>query len=207
MSVTISAIELKTLDQIVSEVQAYYENIDDFHAKFIQEATVKTLNKVQKGDGEVWLKKPGKMRWNYFNPDKDEIVSDGITLWFYNDEEKQAIKSPMDKVLNTTTTTTFLSGLGNLKRHFNARFSEGNQFADNVNYLIDLIPKDKDEEYNKVTIAVDKKSMIVKNIYLYDAFGNLTMLELKDIKINRGVPDSLFKFKPPAGIEIIEGFK
>jgi outer membrane lipoprotein carrier protein len=192
------------LDEIVNGVQANYEKINDFHAKFTQEATVRALNKVEKADGEVWLKKPGKMRWNYYRPAKDEIVSDGVMLWFYNYEEKQIIKSPVDKVMDAPTTTTFLSGLGKIKEQFIAKFPEGDQFDENRNYLIDLIPKDGDEDYNKVTIAVDKKSMFVKDVYIYDPFGNLTKLKLKDIEINKGVPDSLFKFKVPKGVEIIE---
>ncbi|MGH7801821.1 MAG: outer membrane lipoprotein chaperone LolA [Thermodesulfobacteriota bacterium] len=204
ISVTVSAVEVKKLDEIVTGIQANYEKVEDFHAKFTQEATVRALNKVQKADGEVWFKKPGKMRWNYYRPAKDEIVSDGITLWFYNFEEKQAIKSPIDKVMDTPTTTTFLSGLGNIKQQFIAKFSAVNQFDENGNYLIDLMPKEEDEDYNKVTIAVDKKSMIVKNIFLYDPFGNLTKVSLKGIEINKGVPDSLFKFKAPKGTEVIE---
>lgn len=204
ISVTVSAVEVRKLDEIVSGIQAKYEKVEDFHAKFTQEATVRALNKVQKADGEVWFKKPGKMRWNYYRPAKDEIVSDGITLWFYNYEEKQAIRSPLDKVMDTSTTTTFLSGLGNIKEQFDAKFSSEKQFDDNGNYLIDLMPKGKGEEYNMVTIAVDKKGMIVKDIFLYDPFGNLTKVSLKGIEINKGVPDSLFKFKAPKGTEVIE---
>ncbi len=204
ISFTASVAQDKQVDEIVTGVQANYEKINDFHAKFTQEATVKALDKVQKSDGEVWFKKPGKMRWNYYRPAKDEIVSDGITLWFYNYQEKQAIKSPVDRIMDTPTTTTFLSGLGKIKEQFIAKFSTENQFDENGNYLIDLIPKEGDEDYNKVTIAVDKKNMFVRDIYLHDPFGNLTKVSLTDIKINKGVPDSLFKFKIPGGIEIIE---
>jgi outer membrane lipoprotein carrier protein len=202
--ITVSAVEVRQLDEIVTGIQANYEKVEDFHAKFTQEATVRALNKVQKADGEVWFKKPGKMRWNYYRPAKDEIVSDGIALWFYNYEEKQAIWSSLDKVMDTPTTTTFLSGLGNIKEQFDAKFSSEKQFDDNGNYLIDLMPKAKGEEYNMVTIAVDKKSMIVKDIFLYDPFRNLTKVSLKGIEINKGVPDSLFKFKAPKGTEVIE---
>ncbi|HLE25154.1 MAG TPA: outer-membrane lipoprotein carrier protein LolA, partial [Thermodesulfobacteriota bacterium] len=109
-----------------------------------------------------------------------------------------------DKVMDTPTTTTFLSGLGNIKEQFDAKFSSEKQFDDNGNYLIDLMPKGKGEEYNMVTIAVDKKGMIVKDIFLYDPFGNLTKVSLKGIEINKGVPDSLFRFKVPKGTEVIE---
>ncbi|MCL4245947.1 MAG: outer membrane lipoprotein chaperone LolA, partial [Candidatus Dadabacteria bacterium] len=89
------------LDSVVDRIQKKYEHISDFHADFSQEAEVKALNKVQKAEGEVWFKKPGKMRWNYHTPAQDEIVSDGNTLWYYSQEEKQVIESPLSKVSDT----------------------------------------------------------------------------------------------------------
>lgn len=193
------------LDSVLTQIQNNYEKINDFHSEFTQEATVRSLNQVQKAEGEVWFKKPGKMRWNYYSPDKDVIVSDGSTIWFYNQEEKQVIESRLTEVVDTPTTTTFLSGLGNIKKQFDARFSETSFPDENGNYLIDLTPKEDGggEEYNKVTIAVDK-SMLVKTIYLYDPFGNLTKVKLEDIEINKGVSDSLFKFETPKGAEVIK---
>ena len=185
----------RDLDSVLTQVQDKYEDMNDFHSDFTQEATVRSLKQVQKAEGEVWFKKPGKMRWNYYRPNKDVIVSDGRTMWFYNHEEKQVIESPMTEVVDTPTTTTFLSGLGNIKTQFNARFSQANFPDEDGNYLIDLTPKEntEEEDYNKVTISVDK-TMLVKTIYLYDPFGNLTKVRLENIEINKGVPDSLIKF-------------
>ena len=46
--------------------------------------------------------------------------------------------------------------------------------------------------------------MLVDTMYLYDPFGNLTTVKLKDIKIDKEVPGSLFKFDVPAGVEVIK---
>ncbi len=195
--------ENENLDTVLNQIQEKYEKINDFSSKFTQEATVKALNKVQRAQGDVWFKKPGKMRWNYSRPTKDQIVSDGITIWFYNEEEKQVIESPLSEVIDTPTTTTLISGLGNLKNLFDARFSTNSPAKENNNsYFIDLLPKDNSEEYSIVTVAVDKGSMLVNTIYLYDPFGNLTTVKLNDMQINNGIPDSLFKFKVPKGAEI-----
>jgi outer membrane lipoprotein carrier protein len=194
--------ENENLDTVLNQIQEKYEKINDLSSKFTQEASVKALNKVQRAQGDVWFKKPGKMRWNYSRPTKDEIVSDGITIWFYNEEEKQVIESSLSEVIDTPTTTTLISGLGNLKNLFKARFSKINPAKENNAYFIDLSPKENSEEYSSVTIAVDKDSMLVNTIYLYDPFGNLTTVKLNDMQINNGIPDSLFIFKAPKGAEI-----
>ena len=196
--------QVENIDVVVGKIQKRYEGIEDFHADFTQEATVKALNTVQKSDGEVWFKKPGKMRWNYYEPYKDEIVSDGHTLWFYNEEEKQVIESPLSKVSDTETTSTLLSGLGKIKELYKTSFSESGEFESDGNYLIDLRPKDEGEDYNKVTLSINKSNMMVNTLYLYDPFGNLTKVSLRDIEIDKGVSDSLFDFKVPSGVEIIK---
>lgn len=191
------------LNKVVDGIQAKYEEIDSFHATFTQEATVKALDKVQTAEGEVWFKKPGMMRWNYYRPSKDEIVSDGQTMWYYTEQENQVIETPIRGVSDDQTTTTLLSGLGEINKLFNASFSEAENPDSKTNYLIDLTPKNTDEEYNKVTVAVNKDTMLVNTMYLYDPFGNLTTVKLKDIEIDKDVPGSLFKFAVPAGVEVI----
>ncbi len=191
------------LDSVLDGIQKKYEKIDSFYALFVQESEVKALDKVQKAQGEVWFKKPGKMRWNYNTPNMDQIVSDGKTLWFYDEEEDQVIETPLNQVSDTQSSTTLLSGLGNIKELFKASFSTSEDIKPNGNYLVDLFPK-SDEEYNKVTIAVDKKDMMVNTLYLYDAFGNLTVMKLEDIKVNAKVDDALFDYKVPSGAEVIK---
>ncbi len=191
------------LDTVLDGVQKKYEQINSFYALFTQESEVKALDKVQTAQGEVWFKKPGKMRWNYNTPNMDQIVSDGKTLWFYDQEENQVIETPLDQVSDTGSSTTLLSGLGNLKELFKASFSDSEDISPNGGYLIDLVPKGE-EEYNKVTISVDKKDMMVNTLYLYDAFGNLTTMKLSDIKTNRKVEDTLFEFKVPSGAEVVK---
>ena len=191
------------IEVVVEKIQNKYEEITDFHAKFTQEAAVKALDKVQKSEGEVWFKKPGKMRWNYYTPEKDEIVSDGRTLWFYDVAEKQVIESPLAQVSDTENTTTLLSGLGNIKEVFDASFADGTELMSSGSYLIELKPKAEEEQYNKAVVAFDKNTMVVNSIYLYDPFGNLTTISLNDIKIDNGVEDSLFVFKIPSGVEVV----
>lgn len=193
----------KNLESVIEGIQKKYEQINNFQALFTQTSEVKALNKTQNAEGEVWFKKPGKMRWNYNTPNKDQIVSDGKTLWFYDEDEEQVVETPLAQVSETQSTTTLLSGLGNIKELFDASFADAGDMNLNGGYLVDLVPKG-DEEYNKVTILVNEKDMMVNTIFLYDPFGNLTTVKLADIKIDTEVSDSLFSFKAPEGTEVVK---
>lgn len=198
-----SSAQDKDLESVIGGIQKKYEQINNFQALFTQTSEVKALNKTQNAEGEVWFKKPGKMRWNYNTPNKDQIVSDGKTLWFYDEDEEQVVETPLVQVSETQSTTTLLSGLGNIKELFNASFADEGDINLNGGYLVDLVPKG-DEEYNKATILVDEKDMMVNTIFLYDPFGNLTTIKLADMKIDTEVSDSLFNFKAPEGTEVVK---
>ena len=194
------------LNKIVDKVQKKYESINDFHADFVQEAEVRALKKTQKAFGEVWFKKPGKMRWNYYSPTKDTIVSNGTTLWYYSEQENQVLESTLADLSGDTTSTTLLSGLGKIKELFNVKFVNDKGLSIKDGYLLELIPKDvnEDEINNKVIINVNKSSSLVDTIYLFDPFGNQTKISLLKTEINKKISDSIFKFSPPKGAEIVK---
>ena len=136
-----SSAQEKDLDSVVDGIQKKYEQIDNFQALITKTSEVKALNKTQNAEGEVWFKKPGKMRWNYTTPNKDQIVSDGKTLWFYDEDEEQVIETPLGQVSETQSTTTLLSALGNIKTIFDASFAEPGDINSNRRYLAALVPK------------------------------------------------------------------
>ncbi len=195
------------VDFIVDKLQKKYEGINDFHADFVQEAEVRALNKTQKAFGEVWFKKPGKMRWNYYSPTKDTIVSDGKKLWYYIEEENQVLESNL-KDLNDgdTSSTTLLSGLGKIKELFKVKLINDPALQNKTGYLLELIPIDIDEDEikNKIIINVNKSDSLVSTIYLFDPFGNQTKISLIKTQTNKKISDKIFNFKPPKGAEIVK---
>ena len=196
----------ENLDDVVNRLQKKYEGINDFHSDFVQEADVKALGKVQKAYGEVWFKKPGKMRWNYYSPSKDTVVSDGNKLWYYSEQENQVLESTLADISGDTSSTTLLSGLGKIKELFDVKFVSDKGLKDSKGYLLQLIPKDLDEEelQNTVIINVNKSDSLVSTIYLFDPFGNQTKISLLKTEINKKISDKLFKFKSPKGAEVVK---
>lgn len=205
----VQAKQTEDISEVVDKIQKKYEKIDEFHAEFDQEAEVKALDTVEKASGKVWFKKPGKMRWNYSNPNNDEIVSDGKTIWYYNEQEKQVMKSSLEKLNRETNSTTLISGLGKIKEIFHAKYAARDDISTSPeSYLIELTPKENDKEseepYNKIIIAVNKQNTLVDRIYLFDPFGNKTKITLNNFSINKNISDSVFKFSPPKGAEVID---
>src|SRR6185436_7919915 len=41
--------------------------------------------------GELWLKRPGRMLWDYQSPEKKTFVADGQSFWFYVPADHQVV--------------------------------------------------------------------------------------------------------------------
>ncbi|HEX9146339.1 MAG TPA: outer membrane lipoprotein carrier protein LolA, partial [Candidatus Binatia bacterium] len=103
-------------------LQRNYDATADFVADFRQETEVKTLNRSLKAWGKVSFARPGKMLWRYDEPKGQFVLADGQFLYFYQPEQNQIIKSPLKNAFRTDIPLSFLLGIGNLKKDFNAAF-------------------------------------------------------------------------------------
>src|SRR5690606_16163019 len=66
--------------EVVAKVQAFYTETVQLTAIFRQTYTNATFGKESVSDGKVWIKKPGKMRWDYQGKKKNvskSFISDG----------------------------------------------------------------------------------------------------------------------------------
>ncbi len=191
-----------SLDQIVTRVQQQYDAHGDFKADFVQESLVKSLGRKQVSEGVVFFKKPGKMRWNYQKPFKQEIVSDGKTLWSYRPEEKQVLVSPMSQAAQGKVPSTFLAGLGNLKLDFQVRW--GKEPSPQDNYFLELTPNEFQGSLEKLFLLIDRENFRILQAKIQDIMGNTTQISFSKAQFDNRLPDSLFTFTPPKGVEVFQ---
>ncbi len=189
-----------SLEEVVAKVQEQYEIHSDYKANFAQESLIKTLGKKQLAEGVVYFKKPGKMRWIYRKPTRQEIISDGKTLWTYQPENKQVVVSPMTQAFQSKAPSTFLAGVGNLKKDFQARFLQEPTPA--TNYYLELTPIEAQGSLEKLFLTVERDSFKILQAKVQDAMGNITQIHFSKIQFNNNLSDSLFRFTPPKDAEV-----
>jgi len=188
------------LDEIVAKVQEQYEIHGDFKANFIQESLVKSLGKKQVAEGVVYFKKPGKMRWNYQKPVKQEIISDGKNLWNYRPEDKQVLVSPVTSAFQAKAPSTFLAGIGNLRKDFQAQWAK--EPSPQENYSLELTPRETQGSLEKLFLLVDRESFKILQARIQDVMGNVTQISFSRVQFDNHLSDSLFTFSPPQGVEV-----
>jgi outer membrane lipoprotein carrier protein len=191
------------LEQVVSRLEATYGKVADLRAEFTQVAHNRSLGQDIKAEGTVYLKKGGKMRWDYTSPSPQQIVSDGATLWVYTPELNQVNKGSAPKAL-AGPAGSFLAGLGKVREEFTARFLNPAAKVDQAGrYVLDLAPKAPTPVLTRLVLAVDPKDYVVRQAVLHDQLGNTVTMSFARVAINPGLPDSQFVFTPPQGAAVV----
>ena len=193
----------QTLDEVVAGVEATYGRITDLKAEFTQVSHNKSLGQDIKAEGTVFLKKGGKLRWDYKSPSPQQIVSDGVNFWVYTPELNQVNKGEAPKAL-AGPAGSFLAGLGKLREEFSVRFLNPAAKVDGAGRpVLDLTPKNPTPLLTRLVLTVDPKDYIVRQAVLYDQIGNTVTMSFTKVTPNSGLPDSLFTFVPPKGAAVV----
>lgn len=190
----------ESVDEIVMQLQSNYQTVNSYTAKFSQEAKINAYPMTQESSGELFFKKPGKIRWNYHVPEIQEIVSDGKTVWLYTPSLNQVMKTGFLQASQSKVASIFLSGMGNLKKDFDLSLEPSTEKEMFLNLL--LVPKDSPDTVKSLILTIDKKSKHITRSKLIDIYDNTTTVSFSDFKFNIELEDSLFDFKPPAGVDI-----
>jgi outer membrane lipoprotein carrier protein len=194
------------LPALIEKMQKNYDQAKDFHAHFSQKYTNVAFNRTKVSSGEVSFKKGGKMRWDYDKPDPQMFVSDGKTLWLYEPEDKQAFRQSL-KESQLPGALAFLLGKGKLTDEFDIALAGEIAYGNKVDYRLSLKPKQPQATYKSIYFIVDAKTFYVTESVLVNAQGDINDITFSDVKVNTKLPDSLFSWKPPAGVRPIDAGK
>jgi outer membrane lipoprotein carrier protein len=183
---------------VVEKIQATYRSMKSITADFTQTYTYAVYQRTQTSQGKVFLKSPGRMRWDYKSPTPKVFVADGTTLWVYEPTKNQAYKRPLtDSQLPVAI--RFLMGEGNLLKEFVPAFES----ADDAHITVRLTPRNATNKYKQLTLVIDRKSHMVRETTITDPVNNTNRVQFTNAVLNRQLPDAGFKFVPPEGVNIL----
>src|SRR5574337_1772197 len=195
-----------TADEVADKVQATYQGFSDLQGTFLQRATNKLSGVTEEASGRLFLKWPGRMRWEYEKPESRLFLIDGKTLWSYSPSERQAMAQDVSGAL-TTSPVGILFGMSSLRRDFQVRPLVHAGTRDSPEHLLELTPKGKGLSFKRVILGVDRESFFIQRLTVFDLYGNTTEIELTKQKVNSGLKDELFQFSPPPGTDVVAPLK
>src|SRR5438094_5669514 len=195
--------QAQSLDEVVRDVETAYGRITDLRAEVSQSSFNKSLNQTIPAQGTVYLKKGGKLRWEYKEPTPQEIVSDGKKLWVYTPALNQVNVGDAPEAL-AGPAGSFLAGLGRLRAEFSVRFLNPARPQDtDGHWMLDLTPKQPLPTLARLVLVVDATTWEIRQAVVYDQFENTVTMRFTNVAINSSLPDRLFTFVAPKGVATV----
>jgi outer membrane lipoprotein carrier protein len=184
-------------EAVASSLQRKYDSIRDFSTDFLHQYEGGVLKRKREERGTLFVKKPGKMRWNYSAPDEKVFVSNGVRLIQYFAAEKRAVVSPVPD--DDQAAVLFLAGRGNLTRDFTASFATG---GTPDTWALRLEPKRPQPEYDWLEVTARRDTLTLQSLTVAEKQGSRSTFRFSNFKENVGLADKLFDFSIPRGVEV-----
>ena len=185
------------LKAILVKLQRHYQETHSFTATFKQTVT-RVGAPPKERTGKVYFQKPGRVRFDFDNPQPETIVSDGKLLYDYDPGLNQVMETPLKSAIKTQAAAAFLLGVGSVQRDFKAE-PIATPANDGLTHLL-MTPKQGGQD---IAVGLDPHTMNIMCLRLTDALGNITEFQFSGIDTNVSIASSRFDFRAPDGADVI----
>jgi outer membrane lipoprotein carrier protein len=101
--------------QIVQDVETRYHSAKTLKAIFL-ESYSEGRHEIRVESGTVYFSRPGRMRWEYQDPQAKFFLTDGKTAWFYVPADHTVTRAPMKESSDWRTPLALLTGKADIAR-------------------------------------------------------------------------------------------
>ena len=199
-----ASVQAEELRELVDRIQTHYDGVEAFQARFTQRHERRLLRKVVEESGTVFVKKPGRMRWEYETPEEKLFLTNGEKSYFYLPMENQVIISnaPSGAMgMGEGSPFELLVGRSRLTDTFEAFPSDSPPTEGGV--MLSLVPLRPQAGFDEVEIEVEPSNGQIRRVVLLDAQHNKTEFVFDDIRENVELPESRFRFTVPSGVDVV----
>ena len=151
--------------------------------------------------------RPGRFRFHYTRPFEQTIVADGQTLWLHDVDLNQVTARAQANALGSTPAALIASAAD--LRALQADFVLANAAArDGLQWVV-ATPRARDGQLQAVRVGLrevehgGRKSAELAALEIVDGFGQRSLLNFSRVQVNLDLPPETFRFKPPAGADLI----
>ncbi len=200
------------VDEIATNFREKYESVKNFSANFEQTTIVAGTKRVARG--KLSFQKPNLLRQEYSDPANPEnmtqlIVADGKIIWSYTPLINQITKQ---ELIQDESRMELMPGFGrsleNIEKNYSLSLAE-DELAEKIGiHVVELIPRNQNlgsgAMFDVLQVWIrDVDSVPVQFKYKDQKNETTFVLSFKEVKINENLDESVFKFEPPKGVQII----
>jgi outer membrane lipoprotein carrier protein len=164
--------------------------------QFTQTVTSADGARKKVSSGRFEFQRPNRFRFAYSKPFEQLILADGAKVWIFDPDLNQASSRRLSAALGSTP-AALLAG-ASIEGEFDLAADAPRDGLDWAR----ATPKLKDGTVQQMRIGFRGRQLAA--IEIIDGFGQRSLLDFADFRINLALPEGQFRFTPPAGADVIE---
>lgn len=176
-------------------LQGYLDATTSLRANFRSVLLDERRIPVAESSGVVMVKRPHRFRWEYQEPNPSLILADGERLWSYDAELEQAVVRNLAD-MEGANPSNLLGGDTRVDEDFDVL---GSYRSDTIEW-VELRPRGQ-SDFTRVRLGFAGGK--IELMELHDQLGQVTQIALTELEANADLDDSLFRFEPPPGTDIV----
>jgi outer membrane lipoprotein carrier protein len=186
------------LSMILKSVENRYNRAQTIQVLFDQTYTAQGRPQ-RRESGELFLRKPGRMRWEYSTPPGKLFISDGKQVYLYSPAAKRVERARVKESDDLRAPLGFLLG----KLDFWRDFQKFVHRPEGEDLRITAQPNSERAYYQEVEFVVTPARQI-RYLKVLGQDHSVMEFHFSNERINVALPETLFRFVPPPGVEVVE---
>jgi len=199
--VATSVMKKSEQEKILSRIRQKYSLEEAYVGSFTQKTTYTDSNETTLSAGLIWIQGPDKMRWEYQSPEKQILVSDGITIWYYTPDLNQVMVGRVDDIKEARVLVNLMAKLRLKQEGFHLSLSRGNGLI-----TVELTPAstDKAPPFQSMAMVFSATDYTLQETRMEDLFANKIVITYTwESASHPALPGVKFSFTPPAGCDVM----
>ena len=190
--------KLPSTHELAQRVDHRYDQLQSLKAGFSE--SYAGLGMTRTESGTLFLRKPGRMMWQYSTPPGKIFLLDGKYAWFYATGDAQVQRIPAKELDDLRSPLRFLLGHTQLEKELTGLTVAE---ASNGCFTLTGVPKGQEKRVTRLALTVTAAGAI-NAIEVEEADGAITRFTFTDEQPGAEIPAQTFHFAPPAGVPVVD---
>lgn len=199
LTLSLTALPAVAADTPARQLNTLLGKVSSMEAAFTQNTLDPQGKPLQTLSGHMKVRRPGNFRWDTEKPFSQQIIANGEVVWVYDPELQQATRQLLDRQVGNTPALLLSGNAERMSSSF--VISEDKEKTVRNRRTFILKPRDKDALFE--TLQVTFSGSQLTGMQMRDSLGQKTDITFGGIKLNGKIPDSVFQFTPPKGVDVI----
>lgn len=189
---------LPSAHEIAQRVDRHYDQLQSLKAGFSE--SYAGLGMTRTESGTLYMRKPGRMMWQYSSPAGKIFLLDGKYAWFYAQGDAQVQRIPANDLDDLRSPLRFLLGHTQLEKELTGLTIAP---APNGCFTLSGLPKGQEKRVTRLMLTVTAAGAI-NVIEVEEPDSAITRFTFTGEEPNAAIPAETFHFAPPAGVPVVD---